>query len=43
MIRTVGIDHVHLHVTDVTRAARFYRDVFGAEESFRVGDRLVLI
>ena len=43
MIRTVGIDHVHLHVSDVDRAARFYGDVFGAEETFRVGDHLVFL
>ena len=43
MIRTTGIDHVHLHVSDVERAADFYRDVLGAEEAFRVGDRLVFV
>ena len=43
MIRTTGIDHVHLHVSDVERAADFYREVLGAEEAFRVGDRLVFM
>jgi catechol-2,3-dioxygenase len=38
-----GIDHIHLHVKDVARAARFYRDVFGAEEAFRVGEQLVFM
>jgi catechol 2,3-dioxygenase-like lactoylglutathione lyase family enzyme len=37
-----GIDHVHLHVSDVDRALRFYR-AFGAEEALRVGDRLVFL
>jgi predicted enzyme related to lactoylglutathione lyase len=43
MIRTGPIDHVHLHVSDAERAARFYRDVFGAREAFRVTDRLIFV
>jgi predicted enzyme related to lactoylglutathione lyase len=43
VIRTAGLDHIHLHVRDVERVAAFYRDVFGAEESFRVGERLVFL
>jgi predicted enzyme related to lactoylglutathione lyase len=43
LIRTRPIDHVHLHVADVKRAARFYGDVFGAREDFRVGDRLIFV
>lgn len=43
MIRTGAIDHVHLHVADVERAVRFYRDVFGAGEAFRVGAELVFL
>jgi catechol 2,3-dioxygenase-like lactoylglutathione lyase family enzyme len=39
-IRTGRIDHIHLHVADVERAADFYRDVFGASERFRVGEQL---
>jgi predicted enzyme related to lactoylglutathione lyase len=38
-----GIDHIHLHCTDVARAARFYRDVFGAQDALRVGERLVFM
>jgi predicted enzyme related to lactoylglutathione lyase len=30
-------------VGDVEAAVRFYRDAFGAEEAFRVGDRLVFV
>jgi predicted enzyme related to lactoylglutathione lyase len=41
--RTSGFDHVHLHVDDVERAVSFYREVFGAEEAFRVGDGLVFV
>jgi predicted enzyme related to lactoylglutathione lyase len=43
LIRTGAIDHFHVHVADVERAARFYRDAFGAREAFRVGERLVFM
>lgn len=43
MVRTGAINHVHLHVADVERAARFYRDAFGAREALRVGERLVFV
>jgi catechol 2,3-dioxygenase-like lactoylglutathione lyase family enzyme len=43
MIRTRSIDHVHLHVADAERAARFYRDVFGAREAFRVAAGLIFM
>jgi catechol 2,3-dioxygenase-like lactoylglutathione lyase family enzyme len=42
-IRTSGIDHVHVRVDDVERAAAFYREVFGAEEALRVGEELVFV
>jgi len=42
-IRTAGFDHVHLWVEDVDAALEFYRAAFGAEEAFRVGDRLVFV
>ena len=41
--RTAGFDHVHVHVDDIDRALGFYRAAFGAEEAFRVGDRLVFV
>ena len=43
MIRVTGIGHVHLHVSDVARSLAFYRDAFGAEEAFRVGESLVFL
>ena len=43
MIRTGTIDHIHLHVDDAERAARFYGDVFGAREAFRISDRLIFV
>jgi catechol 2,3-dioxygenase-like lactoylglutathione lyase family enzyme len=41
--RLSGIDHVHLHVGDLDRSLQFYKDAFGAEEAFRVGDLLVFV
>jgi catechol 2,3-dioxygenase-like lactoylglutathione lyase family enzyme len=35
VIRTYGLTHVALAVSDLDRASRFYRDVFGAVEVFR--------
>ena len=31
MIRTRGLSHVNLNVSDIERSARFYQDVFGLE------------
>jgi catechol 2,3-dioxygenase len=42
-VRTAGVDHVHLRVADVESALSFYESVFGAEEAFRVGERLVFV
>jgi catechol 2,3-dioxygenase-like lactoylglutathione lyase family enzyme len=42
-VRTAGLDHVHLWIDDLEAALRFYQDVFGAEEAFRVGERLVFV
>jgi catechol 2,3-dioxygenase-like lactoylglutathione lyase family enzyme len=35
MIRTRGLTHIALTVSDLDRSARFYRDVFGAVEVYR--------
>jgi predicted enzyme related to lactoylglutathione lyase len=43
VIEAAWIDHIHVHVADVERAARFYGDVFGATESFRVGPQLIFL
>ena len=42
-VLTAGFDHVHLWVKDVDSALVFYRDAFGAQEAFRVEDRLVFV
>ena len=39
----VDIGHVHLKVSDIERALRFWRDVLGFEEQARYGDQAVFI
>jgi len=43
MIRTQGLTHIHLVVRDLERSLRFYRSVFGMEERFRDGPRMVFL
>ena len=43
MIRTQGLTHIHLVVRDIERSLRFYQGVFGMEERFRDGTRLVFL
>jgi catechol 2,3-dioxygenase len=43
MIRTQGLTHIHLVVRDLERSLRFYRQVFGMEERFRSGPRMVFL
>jgi catechol 2,3-dioxygenase-like lactoylglutathione lyase family enzyme len=43
MIRTQGLTHLHLAVRDLERSLRFYREVFGMEEQFRAGPKMVFI
>lgn len=31
MIRTIGLAHINLNVSDIERSVRFYRDLFGLE------------
>ena len=42
MIRTLGLTHVQLRVSDLARSVRFYKDAFGMEEQFREGDQVFL-
>ena len=43
MIATEGLTHIHLLVSDLERSLRFYCDVFGLEERFRDGPRMVFL
>jgi catechol 2,3-dioxygenase-like lactoylglutathione lyase family enzyme len=43
MVRTRGLYHIHLVVRDLERALRFYQGVFGLEEKFRAGPKMVFL
>ena len=43
MIKTQGLTHIHLVVRDLERSLRFYQDVFGMEERFRDGPKMVFL
>ena len=43
MIKTEGLTHIHLAVTDLHTSLQFYSDVFGMEEMFRVGTNMIFM
>ena len=43
MIRTSGMNHIHLIVRDLDKALGFYQNVFGMEEQFRDGPNMVFL
>jgi catechol 2,3-dioxygenase-like lactoylglutathione lyase family enzyme len=43
MVRTEGLTHIHLLVSDLSRSLAFYQQVFGLEEMFREGPNLVFL
>ena len=43
MIKTRGLTHIHLMVTDIHRSLRFYKTVFGMQERFWSGDAMVFL
>ncbi len=43
MIRTQGLTHIHLVVRDLEHSLRFYKGVFGMEERFRDGPKMVFL
>ena len=43
MIQTQGLTHIHLVVRDLERSLRFYQGVFGMEECFRDGPKMVFL
>ena len=42
MVRTEGLTHIHLRVSDLGRSLAFYQQVFGLEEMFREGPNMGL-
>lgn len=43
MIKTQGLTHIHLVVTNLDRSLHFYKAVFGLEERFRDGPKMVFL
>ena len=43
MIQTKGLYHIHLVVRDLERSLRFYQGVFGMQEQFRAGAKMVFL
>ena len=43
MIKTLGLTHIHLMVSDIQRSLKFYQQVFGMEVRFWAGDGLVFL
>jgi catechol 2,3-dioxygenase-like lactoylglutathione lyase family enzyme len=43
VIRTQGLTHIHLVVSDLDRALRFYEEAFGLQEQFRDGPTMVFL
>jgi len=43
MIKTQGLTHIHLVVRDLERSLKFYESVFGMEERFRDGPKMVFL
>ena len=41
MVKTEGLYHIHLVVRDLDRSLAFYRGVFGMQEMFRDGPKMV--
>jgi catechol 2,3-dioxygenase-like lactoylglutathione lyase family enzyme len=43
MIKTEGLTHIHLLVSDLERSLLFYEKVFGMEERYRDGENIVFL
>ena len=43
MIKTSGLTHIHLVVSNLDKSLSFYRNVFGMEERFRDGPKMVFL
>jgi catechol 2,3-dioxygenase-like lactoylglutathione lyase family enzyme len=43
VIETEGLTHLHIFVSELDRSLRFYGEVFGFEEMFRDGPKMVFL
>jgi lactoylglutathione lyase len=43
MIKSRGLNHINLNVSDIQRSLKFYRDAFGLEVKFWEGRRMVFL
>ena len=43
MVRSLGLNHINLNVTDLARSEKFYLDAFGLEVRFRQGEDMVFV
>jgi catechol 2,3-dioxygenase-like lactoylglutathione lyase family enzyme len=43
MVRSLGLNHINLNVSDLGRSERFYCDAFGLEVRFREGKDMVFV
>ncbi|MGH7949535.1 MAG: VOC family protein, partial [Candidatus Binataceae bacterium] len=42
-IKTRGLNHININVSDVKRSLRFYQQAFGLEVMFWEGDKMVFL
>src|SRR5262249_50901413 len=43
MIKSCGLNHINLNVSDVQRSLKFYQEAFGLEVKFWEGQRMVFL
>jgi metallothiol transferase len=43
MIKTSGLNHIHLHVSDLERSVKFYEGVFGMKVMYRAGPTMAFL
>ena len=43
MIQTFGLSHIQIAVRDLEKSVRFYQEIFGMKELFRVGANCVML
>lgn len=43
MVRSLGLNHINLNVSDLARSEKFYLAAFGLEVRFREGDEMVFV